>query len=71
MSQHNQNARPAANGTGGKQADETGSSVTRDRDPRRPSERVTAIDYARMGFDLGYAERSAVGSALLVLERAQ
>lgn len=62
--------RPAGNGTASEQVGETGSSVTRGRRPRRPSDRVTAIDYEAMGFTLGYAERAAIGSALLVLERA-
>ncbi|MEU8656281.1 hypothetical protein [Actinoplanes philippinensis] len=71
MSQHSENARPEANGTGAKQADETESRVTRDWHYRRPAGRVTVIDYHAMGFDLGYAERAVIGSALLVLERAE
>lgn len=60
------NARPEANGTGGKRVDQTRPSVTRARCSPRP-----AIDYEGMGFTLGYAERAVIGSALLVLERAQ
>lgn len=62
--------RPAGNGTAPEQVGETRSRVTRSRSTRRPADRVTTIDYEGMGFTLGYAERAAIGSALLVLERA-
>ena len=74
MSDQNEERRPPADQAGeaaAKRVGETGTSVTRDQQPRRPSDRAKAVDYHAMGFDLGYAERAAIGSALLVLERAE
>jgi hypothetical protein len=77
MSQHNEERRPPADQAGeaaakqAEQVDQTATTVRHDRCPWRPADRVATIDYSRMGFTLGYAERAAIGSALLVLERAE
>ncbi|BEL09191.1 hypothetical protein Q0Z83_073820 [Actinoplanes sichuanensis] len=77
MTSQNEERRPPADQAGEaaakhtEQVTETASTVRHDRPPRRPADRVTTIDYHAMGFDLGYAERAAIGSALLVLERAE
>jgi hypothetical protein len=67
------------------QVDQTEASVTRAQRPWRPAgvrvsatldalcsaDQVTTIDYHACGLDLGYAERRALGVALLVLDRAE
>ncbi|SFF44462.1 hypothetical protein SAMN05421541_110340 [Actinoplanes philippinensis] len=63
--------RPADGRAAIEQAGDLALSVDRARGHRRPSDRLTTIDYEAMGFTLGYTERAVIGSALLALERAE